>query len=273
MRCLLSLPLLLLLLVPALADGPTITFRDRERTVKKASLEELARLVPPVTLTVYEPHEKRERRYQALPLEPLLQAVYGANWNEDMELLFRCSDGYQPTVPGSFARAHKGYLAYASQDSLPFRLKTEHEGEVAAGPLYLVWDNLGDPGLQKDDSHYWPYQVEEVALIHFRDQYPRTLLPPGASPSAEKGFEHFKRLCLMCHSINGQGGIQAELNYPLSVTEYWREDMLARWIQDPASIRHGTRMPGLPTTLKDPEGVARDIMNYLKAMAGKKIQP
>ena len=80
----------------------------------------------------------------------------------------------------------------------------------------------------------------------------------------------------MCHAINGEGGLKGvELNYPMNVTEYWKEKMLRQWIDKPESIRISTAMPGLDKSLKGKarEQTLNDLISYLKEMAKHKFKP
>ena len=116
-----------------------------------------------------------------------------------------------------------------------------------------------------------PYQLVGIDLISFREKFPN--LYPGANPSAsvKQGFLNFRKHCLNCHTINAEGGGKAaELNVPMSVTEYWQPGMLKKWILSPTSIRLNTPMPGLSEDVPTREKVASDIVGYLKAMAKHK---
>ncbi|GMU55757.1 MAG: hypothetical protein AMXMBFR33_49030 [Candidatus Xenobia bacterium] len=267
--------LLLLILLAPVAASPRaeLVFKYRGEPIKILSLTELEKMVPSRDLTIFEPHEKRNRSYRVIALEDLLKAVYEKRWEGHDELLITCLDGYQPTVPGPYVQAHRGYLAFASADGLPFRLNTETRGVQECGPFYLIWDNQSDPTMHKDESHYWPYQVHVLDLIRFDEKFERVIPPEGASPAARRGFADFRRFCIMCHAINGQGGIKAELNYPVNVTEYWEPGFLAQWIKNPQSIRHKAEMKGLAESLPERDRVVSDLIEYLKAMKVRKIAP
>lgn len=268
--------LLLALALTAMAGAaprPELVFKYRGETIKVLTLEELQKQVPTVDLVLYEPHERGLRTYKAFAFEPLLQKIYGTQWESHDEVLVTCWDGYQPSIPGPYLHRHPGYLAYATADEKPFVLHTQTKGIQQAGPFYLVWDNQHDASLQKDESHYWPYQVHELDVISFDARFASTRPPANASPAAQQGFEEFRHYCLMCHSINGEGGTQAELNYPVNVTEYYEGQRLAQWIKNPQSIRWGALMKGLYEDLPDRDKVVEDIIEYLRAMKDRKIPP
>lgn len=255
------------------APKAELVFKYRGEPIKILTLAEVEELVPSRDITIYEPHERGPRKYRAIALEPLLHKIYGTQWASHDELLVTCWDGYQPSVPGPYIQTHPAYLAYATADEKPFVLKTATKGIQEAGPFYLVWDNMNDRSLQKDESHFWPYQVHVLDVISFDQRFHNTRPPAEASPEAQQGFTEFRRFCLMCHAINGEGGTQAELNYPVNITEYYDLKMLDQWIKDPQSIRHKAVMKGLYEDLPDRDRVVSNIIEYLKAMKAKKIEP
>jgi len=72
--------------------------------------------------------------------------------------------------------------------------------------------------------------------------------------------------------INGDGGnVGPELNYPVNVTEYWKEEWLARFIADPKSIRPNSKMIPFYRDVDNRQAIITSIMAYLKVMANKKI--
>jgi hypothetical protein len=63
------------------------------------SLKSLQDMVTSESVTVMEPHEKVRITFEALPLKALLDRIYGEGWRAKDEILFTCSDGYQPSLP------------------------------------------------------------------------------------------------------------------------------------------------------------------------------
>jgi cytochrome c2 len=57
-----------------------------------------------------------------------------------------------------------------------------------------------------------------------------------------------------------------ELNYPKSVTEYWKENELVDYIVNPASFRNKVKMPTLGLTKQQ----SQEIVDYLKYMSENK---
>lgn len=262
---------ILVTLAPAM--GEEFIFKQRGKVTAKLALEELTKKVAPVTQAVWEPHESRERKYRGIPFSALLTAVYGESWKKGTEeLLFTCSDGYQPSIPVGVFKDAESFLAFASVDeTFVVNNKFQNEKNVDLSPFYLVWDNLKAPKL-KEEAGFWPYKIVGVDLIQFRDRFPHMAPPPGSSELITKGYLSFRSKCMNCHAINGEGAPKAvELNFPASVTEYFKEGWLEKWILTPTSVRYNTTMPALEG--KDAKATAKAIISYLKLMAKHKLEP
>ncbi|MBI3557549.1 MAG: cytochrome c [Deltaproteobacteria bacterium] len=256
--------------------GDAFVFKDHGKVVRTVSFEELAKISKPQAHNIFEPHESIQVTYQGLDFNALLDAVYGKAWKQAEELLFTCSDGYQPSIPGSRFAQYKSYLTI-SRDGGAFQLTNRlHNGQlVKLGPFYLIWENAKNEELRTEsDTGYWPYQVTTVDLINFADRFPRLAPPTSASKQAKAGFVNFRNYCMRCHSINGEGGrVAPELNYPVNITEYYNEPMLKKWILEPTSVRYRTTMPALGNDLKDRSRLVDDIIAYFKAMRSSKQKP
>ena len=267
----------ILLPAPAFAQNNVgIEFKDHGQTVKTLSLGDLGTIAAAVSLKVFEAHEKKERTYKAYQVRPLLDHIFGKGWEQTEEIVFTSADGYQPSIPVARFLAHDAYFAFASADDTPFTLVNvlQNNELVQLGPLYLVWDNLQSKTLLDDGASGMPYQVIGVELTTFASRYPNLSPPAQASSLAQRGFLHFRKHCLACHTINGEGGGKApELNYPTSVVEYLKPGYLTRWIENPASIRYNTLMPALAKETPDRTRVTQEIIAYLKAMSTAKRMP
>lgn len=275
---LLSLPLL-----PGAAEP--LEFLDHGRPVATLELDALTARVRPVTVELDRKSLGRKERYRALPFRALLDEVYGPAWRRAEMLLMTCRDGYQPILAVQPVLDHeadtRGYLAYevVGGDGL---WEEDAEGEEEdMGPYRLFWKGVG--GRPATSVLELPYMITRIDLIEFDDRFPR-LAPADGSPRAVvAGFNAFRQNCLKCHTLNGEGSdapLGPDLNYPASVTEYWKRAWLVRFIVDPAAVRHGTRMPGLARlpktqgmTRPEKDRVAEDIVRYLEAMARKKLAP
>jgi cytochrome c2 len=271
-----SIALLAVFLLLSTARSEELVFKNHGRVVKSLSLEQIEKLIPAKTVMVFEPHESENREYVGFPANVLFTEVYGEKWRRAEEILFICSDGYQPSIPSARFKEYTAYLVYGRAGKKEFTLinKLQNNELVQLGPFYLVWANLGHPELKVEGGEGWPYQVTTIDLISFSDRFPNMSPPKNSSAAVKSGFLAFRKHCMTCHTINGEGsGKSVELNYPVSVTEYFKEPWLARWIDKPASIRYNTTMPALNPYLKDRETTIKNIIVYLKVMKDNKRKP
>lgn len=222
--------------------------------------------VSPTEVRVFEPHEKRERRYRALPLRALWTSTYGRLPAPEQAVRFTCKDGYAPIIPADELLNHPCYLAVASADNAPFTV--DYDGRVRAlGPYYLIWGNLQDSKLDKWDANDWPYQIVAIELVESGQALARLYPPKGSSEPVRRGFLAFRHNCLACHSLNHEGGKSApDLNFPVSATERHSEEWLRRFVDNPASLHPHTAMPKMRIVPHRDQDIA-DIVAYLKAMS------
>ena len=235
------------------------------------ALDALRRRVPSSAVRVFEPYEGREVGFSALRLDRVLDVAYGASWRGEEELLFTCRDGYQPTIPVQRVLSHRAWLAFERTDQEGFTIRKRESGEikqVALGPFYLVWENLGDAKVRQEADYGWPYQLVGVDLIRTRDRFPGMIPPADASAEVLAGFAAFRVHCSKCHSLNGEGvSIGPELVAGASPLEYRDRDWLRSWIEDPTRILPTARMPALNPALPDRARTVDEMLAYLQAMA------
>jgi mono/diheme cytochrome c family protein len=258
------------------AINTKIEFKNKGEIVRILHLEEFAAIASERFLKVYEPHDKTMRTYQVYSARSLFDHIFGKNWREAEEIVFLCADGYQPSIPVAKFLAYDAYFAFASADDSPFTLENvlQNNETVKLEPLYLVWDNLKSTELREEGAADMPYQIKEIELASFATRFPALFPPANASQQVQQGFLHFRKHCIACHTINGQGGGKApELNYPLSVTEYIQPEYLKRWINNPSSIRYNTTMPPLTAEIPAREKVIEELIAYLKAISTVKRLP
>jgi mono/diheme cytochrome c family protein len=220
------------------------------------------------TVTIPDPVVGETRSYRGVAMRELMESVYGSRWHTLEELLITCTDGYQPSLPVDELHRREAYLVFETADGKPFTF-VKKSLTVPLGPFYLAWSDG-----KNSDAGVWSYQMTGIEPISFAQRFPKTAPPDGSDEIVNQGFTYFRHHCITCHKINGQGGdLSVELNYPVSVTEYWKPEYLTRYLMDPASIRHGTRMP--PVAPGDPnrEERIKQVVAYLQAMASKKINP
>lgn len=260
---------LLLAATPA-AAAPGLAFARHGETVGERSLAALRATAVPATVRVFEPYEGREVSFGALPFVALLDHVYGEDWRAEEEILFTCSDGYQPTVPVQRVLDHTAWLAFERRDQQGFTIRKRESGEsrtVELGPFYLVWENLDDARVRQEADYGWPYQLVAVDLIRARERFPGLAPPADAAPAVRAGFQAFRVHCSKCHQLNGEGGsIGPPLMAAASPLAQRDPDWLRAWIEDPASIQPTARMPALNPALPDRARTVDEILAYLAAM-------
>jgi mono/diheme cytochrome c family protein len=256
----------------ARADDPELAFRRHGKPVATRDLSALRELVHAQTVRVFEPYEKREVDFLALRFDAVLDALYGASWRSEEELLFRCRDGYQPTVPVARALTHRAWLAFERPGAPVFSIQKLESGrvqDISLAPFYLIWENLADPAMRAEGDYAWPYQLVGIELIRVRDRFPQLAPPADASPAAQRGFREFRIHCSRCHRLNGEGGaIGPELNAAANPAGRRDPAWLRAWIDAPSRITPTARMEPLNPALPDRDAVLDAIVAYLQAMAG-----
>ncbi|SET62545.1 Cytochrome c, mono-and diheme variants [Nitrosospira multiformis] len=261
---------------PSFAANPDkVEFKKEGKVVRTFSVDRLRAITREQALKVFEPHERRNRVYRVLPARAVFAEVFGRDWEKAHEIVFTAIDGYQPSVPVKKFLHHDGYFGFANEDREPFTLtnKLQNNEVVPLGPLYLVWNNIDSKELLEAGASDMPYQIKTIEL-KMKGAFPNMIPPSGSSEQVQRGFEHFRRHCAACHTINGDGGGKApELNYPESIVEYIKPEYLKRWILAPQTIRYNTMMPGLGEEISNREQVAAEIIAYLKTMSGSKRAP
>lgn len=253
-----------------------IEFKDENKIVKALTRGEIITIVPAVTITIFEIHEKKERTYKAYSARALFDKIFGKKWKTTEEIVFISMDGYQASIPVAKFLSYDAYFAFAHDDDSSFTMTNilQNNEIVQLGPLYLIWDNIKSKVLLENGASDMPYQVKSIELTTFATRFPNLFPPTKASEEARHGFLHFRKYCLACHMINGEGGGKAfELNYPTSVVEYIKPEYLIRWIENPSSIRYNTLMPGLAQEIPNRAKVTKEIIAYLKAMSTIKRSP
>ncbi|HEU4788563.1 MAG TPA: c-type cytochrome [Flavobacterium sp.] len=179
-------------------------------------------------------------------------------------IVFECIDGYKPEMSLELFLKTNPFLAFKDVDAPKgsnWEKIIKNGNEMNADPFYLVYTSAPT----KNQEYKWPYNVIK---FHFESKNKNIeALQPKDDEKALKGFALFQKQCITCHAINGIGGeMGPELNYPKSVTEYWKETELVDYIVDPASFRNKVKMPTLGITKQE----SKEIVDYLKYMSKNK---
>jgi cytochrome c2 len=214
-----------------------------------------------------DPVYHKTKKFNALPLKELMEKYSSMEklTPSDIKVVFECEDGYKPEMPLEKLLSAKAFLAISDVDAPKGReweqiFKDGHE--MKAEPFYVIYEDVSP----EDGSYKWPYNLVKIhfAPLHENDA---ALIPKDKTAMA--GYELFKNRCQTCHAINKIGGkMGPELNYPKSVTEYWKTDDLKAFIQNPANYRNDVKMPSLG--IKPDEAI--EIVKYLAYMSEHKLK-
>lgn len=213
-----------------------------------------------------DPVYHKEKKYKAVSASLLIQNEIDLTKIDpkNTKIVFECVDGYKAEMPLELFLNANPYLAFEDVDA-PKGTKWEpiikDGNEMNAEPFYIVYPSVSE----KDSRYKWPYNLVKIYLEPLNKS---TLeLFPLKNKKLQSGYTLFKNQCLTCHSINGIGGTMGpELNYPKSVTEYWKENELVDYIVNPASFRNKVKMPTLGLTKQQ----SQQIVDYLKYMSENK---
>lgn len=220
-----------------------------------------------VVTIVNDPVYHKTKKYHAVNALLLLKSEVNLS-KVDIKntlIVFECIDGYKPEMPLELFLKTKPYLAYKDVDApkgFNWEKIIKNGNVMDANPFYLVYESVS----ANNQEYKWPYNVIKFRLESKNKN--NIALQPKDNAKAEKGFVLYQKYCITCHAINGIGGeMGPELNYPKSVTEYWKEIELVNYIVNPASFRHKVKMPTLGITKQQ----SQEIVDYLKYMSKKKV--
>lgn len=259
--------LVALFCVVAVAAAGELRFLRDEHEIRRIDESALRSACSERVVTVRDPYYGTTKRYRACPLADVLRLGFGAPPRADDEIVFRAHDGYARPASGARVSSAGGWLAFADAEREHGFAPLGRQG-IDPGPFYVVWEGPG-----QDDPHRWPwpYQLAEIVVTDLARHWPR-IVPDGVETDtpAWRGFAIFRRECVACHSINGQGGtVGPELNVPRSIVEYRDAEQLKAFIRDPATFRYGNMPPNPHLGADDLDA----LLAYFEAMRARKHDP
>jgi len=222
-------------------ENPELKILVSDKQEKVLSLSIMKEELKQYKITLNDPYYKKEKQYKTFKLKDVLNLAYSSKWHSGdfTDLTFRAYDGYESIAVISKLENKGGYIVFRDldyQDWEPISFTGAYPG-----PFYIIWTGKGQTA---KNGYPWPWQLETINLVTFKDQFPE-IVPKTADKNSGvyKGYELFKGRCLRCHSINGQGGkIGPDLNAPKNINEYRNADFVKSYIKDPSQFRF-TNMP------------------------------
>ena len=215
----------------------------------------------------HDPVYHKSKSYEAIPLKAVLAHVPGFDKLDakNTQLVFECEDGYSPSMSLEKVLGKQSFLAVKDLDAPKGSdwidiVKGPETKKIA--PFYVVYTDAPE----KDYTYKCPYNLVRMRLAPISDE--TKVLFPKDDDTMVKGYDLFRIHCKTCHSVNGIGGkMGPELNFPKSVTEYWKTDEIKKFVKNPADYRNEAKMPA-QTQLSDLE--INEIVRYLEYMAKHK---
>jgi mono/diheme cytochrome c family protein len=263
-----------LLAGPAAFAADALRFEREGRLVRELPIAELRAACGEARVRVEaDPYYGKPKLFVACPLARVFELGFGVAPGSlgDANVFFRALDGYAKPAPARLLAEPGGWVAFADAervggDGPPW--EPIDRRQVDPGPAYVVWT-----GAAQADAHVypWPYQLAAIEIAPFEARYPHTA--PSGEPegsAAWRGFAIFRRECVACHAVNGEGGaVGPELNVPRSIVEYRPAEQIEAFVRDPQSFRY-TSMPANPH-LSDADLDA--LVAYFRAMSQRKHDP
>jgi len=250
----------LFFITPVLGDEPVLEFRASGKLVNTISLTELKDNIKSHEVNVFNSIAGKEKKYEAFSIKDVLNFVYHTQWTAEKysDIAFIALDGYEAVSKTVTLNEEGGFLAFRDVD-VTDGWELVGKKKVDPGPFFLIWTGKVQSSV---NAYPWPWQVIQINLLRFEDQYP-TVFPTGAklNSSAYRGFSTFRNRCLHCHSMDRMGGkVGPDLNAPQSIVVYRSEYMIKEMIKHSSIYRYSI-MPD-HNDLSDAD--LNDLYNYFQ---------
>jgi mono/diheme cytochrome c family protein len=267
---LVALVLASLAAAPAAGADDALRFVRKGQLVKKMDRAAIEASCGARRVEVDDPYYGRRKSFLACPLRDLLVQGFGPEVLEARAANFflRARDGYTKPADGARLLEAGGYLAFADAERADGSWEPIDRRQVDPGPFYLVWSEPGQNDLHR---YPWPYQLVVIEMAPFEAEFPHTA-PKGIAPDdpAWSGYAIFRRECVSCHAVNGEGGrVGPELNVPRSIVEYRPSEQIKAYVRDPQSFRYTT----MPSHRHLSDAQLDALVAYFRAMSERKRDP
>lgn len=237
--------LLALLFFPGTNCWPaevSLKFQISDKNISTVSLSELKELLPTHQIQFLSSYYHKEKKYLAFSIADVLNYAYQTEWKskEFTDIAFTALDGYESVSSLGRLAQSGGYLAYKDLD-VDTGWELVGRKQADPGPFFMVWTGSGQTTA---NAYPWPWQVKQLNLLRFEDQFPK-VVPSGIETDSPvyHGFTVFRNRCIRCHSMDKQGGkIGPDLNAPQSITAYRSKHMILEMIKHASKYRY-TEMP------------------------------
>lgn len=260
----------------AVAHSPKLVISAPEQTIVYRSAELLKRPdVEIITIQDQAAYPRQQMTFTAIKMAALLE---GVDAPDDATVEFIALDGFASSIPLGKLRntSSEHSIAYLAIEDPQDPWPLQRLGQATAGPFYLFWVN---PGLSNIGREEWPYRINKIRVRGALESLYPEIVPAASLPSnspAVHGYQIFVKNCLPCHTINlsGPSKVGPDLNYPMSPTEYFREDLLRKFIRDSQSVRANpnTSMGPFPEEILS-ETELDHLIAYLEHMASRRTTP
>lgn len=263
-----ALALLLALAPGARAAESALVFYSEGKEVLRVTASAMVARPDARVVDVADPSYGRRKRFRAVPLRGLLTTAYGASWGEDTlgEVFFESLDGCRSHAKTGDLMADGGWVAFDDSEAPGWE---EIPGKRSRpGPFYLFWTG----GTQRPRNGFpWPWQIVSMRRGMVEEEYPKAV-PRGAAPdsAAMRGWKVFRKDCLSCHAMSGQGGaVGPDLNEPKGVTRYQSKRHLKAYVKKASAFRH-TKMPDFDGLTDDDLDDLMSYFDHMSELAGTK---
>ena len=254
----------------ALAGDPVLTIETQDGTTKFTAAQLLARKDRASVAIAADVSYKRPMTYAAAV--PALSLLPESSFKDNDTVEARATDGFASQIPLKLFKeaAAGGSIPWIAIEDPKTPWPKVPGKSFSAGPFYLVWQH---PKRSNVSTEYWPYALSALKLVESpTKRWPQMAIADDVPKDAplRRGLEHFTRICMSCHKIDGAGqaDMGPDLARPMSPTEYMSPEALRKLIRDPASVRTwpDQKMPGYgPEILSD--SALEDLIVYLSYIA------